>query len=131
MIRVNVLCEGPTEEQLVNKILYPHFIALGIILTARSLDGGFSYGRLKHQILQWLNNDQGAYVTTLVDLYGINSKYPGYESAKGFEPLKKVSVIENAIRQDILSATNLYNQKFIPISCCMNSKPYFSQSPKR
>lgn len=114
MIRVNVLCEGATEEQFVNKVLYPHFIARGIILTARSLDGGFSYGRLKHQISQWLNEDQSAYVTTLVDLYGMNKDYPGYSNSQTLDAQDKVITIEAAVKADILSSPKLHNQKFIP-----------------
>ena len=114
MIRVNVLCEGPTEEQFVNKVLSPHFFDRGIILTARSLDGGFSYGRLKYQIIQWLNNEQGAYVTTLVDLYGMNSKYPGYASSQNLDAQSKVNTIEAAVKADILGSDNLHNRKFIP-----------------
>jgi len=113
MIRVNILCEGPTEEQFVKKMLYPHFIEQGIMLTARSLGGGFSYQRLKHQIIQWLNNDQGAYVSTLVDLYGINSKYPGYAASKDLDAYAKVRFIENAVQADILGSPNIYNPKFV------------------
>lgn len=114
MIRVNVLCEGATEEQFVNKVLYPHFIAQGIILTARSLDGGFAYGRLRHQIIQWLNEDKSAYVTTLVDLYGMNNDYPGYLNSQTLDAQDKAITIEAAVKAEILGSPKLHNQKFIP-----------------
>lgn len=114
MIRVNVLCEGPTEEQFVQKILYQHFLERGIILTARSMYGGFNYDRLKHNIIEWLNNDKDAYVTTLIDLYGVNSRYPGYDSSRSMNPTDKAAAIEAAVREDVLAWPHLHNRKLIP-----------------
>ncbi|MBK8565251.1 MAG: DUF4276 family protein [Saprospiraceae bacterium] len=114
MIRVNVLCEGITEKLFVSRILYPHFIEREIVVSGSSLDGGFTYGRLKYNIIEWLNNDQDAYLTTLVDLYGMSKKYPGYKDSKHLAPVEKVLAIENAVKQDVLSSPNLHNHKFIP-----------------
>lgn len=101
----NSLCHG---------ILYPYFIERAIVLSGSSLDGGFTYGRLKYNIIEWLNNDQDAYLTTMVDLYGMSKKYPGYNDSKHLNPIDKVLAIENAVRQDVLSSPNLHNHKFIP-----------------
>jgi hypothetical protein len=46
MIRVNIICEGPTEQKFVQKLLYPYFLTKAIAVAASSLDGGFNYGRL-------------------------------------------------------------------------------------
>jgi hypothetical protein len=36
MIRVNILCEGATEEKFVKEILYPHFLHKGILVTPQN-----------------------------------------------------------------------------------------------
>jgi hypothetical protein len=109
-----MLCEGLTEEQFADKVLRPHFIEMGILLNPSSLDGGFTYGRLKYNIVKWLNNDKDAFVTTMVDLYGMSKKYPGYKDSMHLAPIDKVLAIENAVKQDVLSSPNLHNHKFIP-----------------
>ncbi|MBK9013969.1 MAG: DUF4276 family protein [Saprospiraceae bacterium] len=114
MKRINIICEGPTEEQFVKRMLYRHFFDSGIVVSASSLDGGFNYESLKHHIIQMLNSDKEAYVTTLVDLYGIKGHYPGYEANKKKEALVKVKAIEAEILTDILAAKKLHNKKFIP-----------------
>lgn len=114
MIRVNILCEGTTEELFVTNVLYKHFILRGIALTGRPLDGGFNYERLKYNIIQWLNEEQGAYVTTLVDLYGTNKDYPGYLDNKNASAVDKVTIMEKQLLDDVLASKKLHNQKFIP-----------------
>ena len=114
MIRINILCEGPTEELFVERVLYPHFILRGIIVTRRPLDGGFNYDRLKYNIVQWLNQEQGAYVTTLIDLYGVNNDYPGYAENQKLAAFEKVAAVERLLAENILATPRLHNKKFIP-----------------
>lgn len=73
--RINVLCEGPTEEQFVSKVLSKYFQEKNIVLTPRSLDGGFNYHRLKYEVIRWLNHEKSAFVTTLIDFYGRKGTY--------------------------------------------------------
>jgi hypothetical protein len=114
MKRVNVLCEGPTEERFVQRILYPFFLTKNILLTPRSLDGGFNYERLKHEIIQWLNQDHSAFVTTMIDLYGLKGKYPGLIEFRGETPHERVIEMENAMKLDVLSSPKVHNINFIP-----------------
>jgi hypothetical protein len=113
MIRVNIICEGFTEEQFVNQILQPHFQERGIFITARTLGRGNSYGKLRYNIVQWMKSEKGAYVTTLIDLYGINSGFPGYDLNKNKQPLDKVAAIENAVQLDI-DKEGIDQRRFIP-----------------
>lgn len=113
MIRVNVICEGSTEESFVSRILNPYFYTKNIQLIPRNLGSGSSYGKLKSNIIQWLKEDQGAYVTTLFDVYGMGYKYPGYEAYRTLAPLKKASALEQAFKEDIeRSSISVY--RFIP-----------------
>ena len=114
MIRIHVLCEGPTEYNFADKVLSPYFILRGVALIPHSLDGGFNYDKLKHYIKRWLNYEQTAYVTTMIDLYGANRRYPKYSETKDLPPLEKIRSIEEAIKTDVLSLTTVHNDKFIP-----------------
>lgn len=113
MIRVNIICEGPTEEQFVNKVLAPHFLARGIQVTPRNLGRGNSYGKLRYNIVQWMKAEKGAFVTTLIDLYGMNRRFPGYQENKAKPPLEKVTAIEAAIKEDV-DKEGLDDRQFIP-----------------
>lgn len=116
MIRIHVLCEGQTEYDFVDKVLRPYVLAQGIVLIAHNLRGGFNYTRLKHTIIEWLNYEKSAYVTTMIDLYGMNRGYPQYaETAlSNRTALEKVATIETAIKEDVLKTAHLHNYKFIP-----------------
>jgi hypothetical protein len=113
MKRVNIICEGPTEEQFVNKVLAPHFLSKGIVVTARNLGTGNKYGKLRHNILQWMKSDKGAFVTTLIDLYGMNRRFPGYLENKHKQPIDKVRAVEAAVKADI-NSEGLDKHQFIP-----------------
>lgn len=114
MIRIHILCEGLTEYNFVNKVLYNHFEQRGIWLIPHDLKGGFNYDSLKHSIKEFLNSEQNSYVTTMVDLYGANRRYPQYIETKSLPALEKVIRMEEAIKADILSIKTLHNNKFIP-----------------
>ena len=114
MIRVNIICEGQTEEKFVKNILYPHFISKNIQLVARVLGTSSSYPKLRKFILNWLKAEPDVWVTTLVDLYGMDPCCPGYqENKQERDNSRKILAIESAIKVDILSE-NTPNWRFIP-----------------
>jgi len=113
MTRINIICEGPTEEQFVNKVLAPHFLNIGIVVTPRNLGTGNQYGKLRHNIVQWMHSDPSAYVTTLIDLYGMNRRFPGYFEHKDKRPIDKVTAVETAVKADI-DREGLDTRQFIP-----------------
>ena len=113
MIRVNIVCEGQTEENFVSNVLARYLILKDISVIPRNIGTGSSYGKLKFNVIQWLKEDPGAWVTTLIDIYGMGSKYPGYEESKGMEPYQKAVNIENAFRKDI-DKSGVSTYKFIP-----------------
>ena len=116
MKRIHVLCEGQTEYIFVNQVLRPYFMERAIQLIAHDLKGGFSYKSLKYTIIEWLNYEKSAYVTTMIDLYGMNKGYPKYgETAhSNRSAIEKVKAIEEAIRQDVLKTPRVHNANFIP-----------------
>jgi hypothetical protein len=113
VIRINIICEGATEENFVSKVLYPYLILKNISVTPRNIATGSNYGKLKFNVIQWLKEDKDAWLTTLIDLYGIGNKFPGYEKSKMVNPFQKVENIEKAFKDDIEN-TGLSARKFIP-----------------
>jgi Domain of unknown function (DUF4276) len=116
MIRVNVICEGKTEYTFVNKLLFPHFMPLGILVIPIDIGGANRYQKIKKDIVGLLNYEQDAYVTTMIDFYGMNQRFPQYEYESGLNKpsIEKVEAIELAIKNDILSEATVHNTKFMP-----------------
>jgi hypothetical protein len=113
MIRVNVICEGQTEESFVGRVLAPHLLTKGIQMTPRNLGKGDNYDKLRYNIVQWMKEESGAYVTTLVDVYGMNDNFPGYQANKNRPPFEKVVAVEAALKADI-DREGFDARRFIP-----------------
>ncbi|MBG8556023.1 DUF4276 family protein [Hymenobacter guriensis] len=114
-IRINITAEGQTEESFINNILGPHLAAHGKVVhtrrlrTSKTQRGGYtSFKKAQADIDQWLKNDPAAWHTTLIDLYGLNSKFPGYTASKHLPAHAKVAHIEHAFGAAIGS------HRFIP-----------------
>jgi hypothetical protein len=87
MIRIKILVEGQTEETFVRNVLAPLyvrqqiFITPIIVLTSPGHKGGVtSYGKVKHQLIRLCRQDRGAVITTMLDLYGLPSDFPGKQN---------------------------------------------------
>lgn len=120
MKRVNVVVEGQTEETFVHEVLGPHLAGFDVALTARRVEfsrrqariyrgGLLEYPKLKKDIVNWLNQDREAVVTTMVDLYALPSDFPGRaEGDKLCDPQKRVLCLQDAFRRDVDSV------RFVP-----------------
>ena len=79
MKRVIVICEGETEKEFCIKLLTPHFVSKNIFIQSplikKTMGGIVKWSELKKQILLHLKNDQTAFVTTLIDYYGVYKKH--------------------------------------------------------
>ena len=79
MKRIIIICEGETEKEFCNTILSPYFAKKDIFIQSplikKSMGGVVKWAELKKQILLHLKNDSNAFVTTLIDYYGLYSKY--------------------------------------------------------
>ena len=107
MSRVLVFVEGQTEETFVRDLLVPYFSRLGIYLTpilaqtSPGHKGGIvSYGKVKHQLTRLCRQDQGAYVTTMMDYYGLPNDFPGLDG-RILDAHEQVVRLELALQQDI------------------------------
>lgn len=107
MSRVLVFVEGQTEETFVRDLLVPYFSRLGIYLTpilaqtSPGHKGGIvSYGKVKHQLTRLCRQDQGAYVTTMMDYYGLPNDFPGLDGRVA-DAHEQVVRLEQALQQDV------------------------------
>lgn len=109
MARVNIVCEGPTESRFISDVLAPYFWSRGIYLTPMLLGvpghkgGRVNYTRVKKDILLQLKQDNNVYCSTIFDLYGLETGFPGTVPPNGLLAAQKAVHIENAVLQDIVS----------------------------
>lgn len=119
-VRINLVVEGLTEERFVKDVLAPHFGGRGAAVAARRVTtsrwrgrtfrGGMpSYGKVRYDLAGWLKQDAGAYVTTMFDLYGLHTSFPGYEASRGMTSgHRRAEHLEQALVGDLGS------DRFIP-----------------
>ena len=118
MKRVIIICEGETEKEFCTTILKPYFskqqIYLQTPLIKKSMGGIVKWEELKKQIENHLKNDKDAFVTTLIDYYGLyeKHKFPKWDIAER-EPdkNKRMDILENGMLESI-SETIRY--RFLP-----------------
>ena len=121
-IRLNFIVEGQTEEAFVNQILSPYlagfevWVQVRCVQTSRSRNikhrGGIdSYGKAENDINAWIKEDRNSDVrfTTMFDVYGLPTNFPGYKDAKQkSDSYERVKILEDALREDIS------DRRFIP-----------------
>jgi len=117
MTRIIVICEGETEKEFCQTILSPYFLKKELIIQAplikKSMGGIVKWRNLKKQILLHLKTDK-AYVTTLIDYYGLHNKFgfPSWDEAhKESDKNKRMDILEDGMQKDIDDAVR---HKFIP-----------------
>lgn len=107
MKRVIIICEGETEKEFCTKILSPFFISKNIFIQSplikKSMGGIVRWSILKREIDNYLK-EKDVFVTTLIDYYGLYSKYqfPAWEeSNKVLDKNKRMDVLEKTMSRDI------------------------------
>ena len=112
MIRLYIVCEGQTEEEFVNNLLFGHLTSLNvhpipIIIGKTGRKGGnVEYQRLRTNIRNSLRQENACYCTTLIDYYGLPSSFPGKSESKTKNVLSDIAgtfsaSFENALKVDI------------------------------
>ena len=83
MIRLNIVCEGPTESAIVKNILSHHLADFKVgasapmIGTSGKKGGAVTLTRIRENVRDCLLQDLNSYCTTFVDFYGIDENFPG------------------------------------------------------
>lgn len=118
MKRVIIICEGETEKEFCNTILTPYFAKKEIFLQSplikKSMGGIVKWAELKKQITLHLKTNSEAFVTTLIDYYGLYSKYnfPNWEEAEHQpDKNKRMQILEQGMSESIDDSVRF---RFIP-----------------
>ncbi len=109
-VRVLAFVEGPTEEKFVREIVRPSLVSRNVFIVAttpgkRRAHGGVQHwARIKKELLRYLKEDRGRFVTTMFDYYRLPSDWPGRDGARSERQVStKAEGIEQAIHADVYS----------------------------
>ena len=124
MIELYVFCEGPTEQGFCKQVLAPHLWRFeGHVHTIKiahsrrhgivSRGGVRKYETLRFDILNTIKSrrqTRGVYFTTMIDLYGLPSDFPGKagHARNPHNPRPYCEALEQAFAHDIADA------RFVP-----------------
>lgn len=116
-----VVCEGATEETFVSQILAPAFYPLGKNLITQTINtsskqkgGALTYDRVKNHLLNTLKGDNKPVVTTLIDLYGLDTDFPGYSKPGQLTLDQRLQNLNREFQQDIIQAAGCRPEQFLP-----------------
>ena len=113
MTRINTVVEGQAEETCIQEALARHLADFGVAMTPRRVEFGrkkgriyrgglLDYAKLRKDVINWLNQDTTARVTTMIDLYALPPNFPGRdEGAKLRDPRERVIFLEEAFARDV------------------------------
>ncbi|MFZ4858015.1 MAG: DUF4276 family protein [Desulfuromonadaceae bacterium] len=122
MKRVCIVCEGQTEEEFVLKLLAPAFYGLALNLIPEMVEtspghkgGALRYDRVKRHLRNTLRQKSAPVVTTLLDLYRLDSGFPGYSAAvKQPDLSSRLDVLKQALHDDVVATAGCQPDSFIP-----------------
>jgi hypothetical protein len=104
MKRVIIICEGKTEQGFCNDVLVPYFSQQEIFLQTPTIGGITRWEALKKRIERHLLADPTAFVTMLVDYYGIYA-YHGYprwdEAEQKTNHNERMDILESGMENDM------------------------------
>lgn len=136
MTRLLLLVEGQSEETFVKKTLTPHLAEHGVyvqspvVLWTKRLPsgGGFRGGASSwNQILRNLRpllDDSGAWVSTLLDFYGLPKDFPGLQEAQREDSAHaKVAALQARF------AKELNHRRFIPFLALHEFEAWLFSAP--
>jgi|APTNR8051073442_1049403.scaffolds.fasta_scaffold07480_6 hypothetical protein len=136
MTRLLMLVEGQSEEIFVKHTLAPHlaqhgvFVESPIVLWTKRLPsgGGFrggvsNWNQIRRNLLP-LTRDGDAWVSTLLDFYGLPEDFPGLPEALGAgDPREKVAGLQERF------AAELNHQRFIPFLALHEFEAWLFSAP--
>ncbi len=137
MTRLLVLAEGDSEELFVKRMLAPHLerfsvfarptlVATRRLADGRKLGGGNRWPKVRDSLLPLLA-DSDAWVTTLLDFYGLPDDFPGASNARAAPtPDEGVARLE----QD-LAAAMTSPPRFIPFFAQHEFEAWYFSAPEK
>lgn len=124
MTHIAVICEGKTEAGFVRDVLGSYFSLRDISVTPMHINtspehsgGSLSGQRVVRSTRTIANRRPRAYITTLFDLYGLPSDFPGVkDSSMRADPLDRAQFIEQCLKDAVITDSWEYPQRLIPYS---------------
>lgn len=122
MKRVCIVCEGQTEETFVRDVLAPAFYHLDLNLIPEMVEtspghkgGALKYDRVKRHLRNTLRQSSAPVVTTLFDLYRLNSDFPSFAASQAQPDLsRRLNVLKQALHADVVAEAGCQPERFIP-----------------
>lgn len=122
MKRVCIVCEGQTEETFVRDVLAPAFYHLGLNLIPEMVEtspghkgGALKYDRVKRHLHNTLRQSSAPVVTTLFDLYRLDSDFPSFAASQAQPDLsRRLNVLKQALHADVVAEAGCQPERFIP-----------------
>lgn len=122
--RILIVCEGQTELGFCKKVLGPHLGACGLFIdcpvvnTGKIQRGGIvDYQPVKKDLIRYLKQNAGAFVTTMIDFYGLPNSFPGYAHARNlYGAVAQAEFLERSLLDDLRAEPDIsrVESRFIP-----------------
>lgn len=121
MVELIVVGEGQTEERFVVDVLAGVLALNEIFVTPRLVNtstrgkgGGLNLDRIRRFIGHTLRERKDAFVTTLFDLYGLDTSFRGVEGTANLAPSERARGIEAALHADVIAFAECRPERFLP-----------------
>ncbi|PQV45771.1 DUF4276 family protein [Paraburkholderia sp. BL21I4N1] len=121
MVELIIVGEGQTEETFVRDVLAPALAASDVYVSPRLINssktqagGALNLARVKRFVGNTLRERADTYVTTLIDLYGLDTTFRGVAETQGREPAARATRIETLLHEDIVGFAQCRPERFIP-----------------
>ncbi len=122
MVEVIVFAEGPTEEQLLKRLVAPSLRHLQVFVKPQTLKtsqesrgGAVNFDRLKFNARNTLRQNPAAVLSTFLDLYGLDTSFPAFEEAKLKLDLGgRLEHLREALHESIVSYVSCQPERFVP-----------------
>lgn len=122
MLEVIVFTEGQTEEQFIKRVVAPLFRSNQIFLKPQTLNtsqdakgGAVNFDRLKFNARNTLRQKPNAILTTFLDLYALDTSFPGFAEAKQHTNVyARTEMLETALHEAIVGHIGCRTERFIP-----------------
>ena len=122
MKRVCVVCEGQSEETFVRTVLTPAFVQIGVLLIGEMIEtstghrgGALNYDRVKRHVRNTLRQSSKPFVTTMFDLYRLDTGFPGFADSRKQPALEsRLAILLNSFHADIIQQAGCTPDRFIP-----------------
>lgn len=121
-VEVFVIAEGQTEEAFIKLIVAPAlthlrvFVKPIVLRTSRDSAGGaVSWDRFKLNVKNLAKQHPEAVLTTFLDLYGLDTAFPGFDEAKLIaDPIERSRALQKCVQATIAAADLCPAQRFAP-----------------